>query len=59
MTNYGKTVYHRVGDIEFIDMSTVLLPDKNINLIEYYQKQYNIAIKQPKQPLIKPGTPKR
>jgi metal-dependent HD superfamily phosphatase/phosphodiesterase len=54
MSNYGKTVYHRVMDIRFEDMSTINVPtpEANLTLIQYYKVKYGITINKPKQPLV-------
>lgn len=54
MSNYGKTVYHRITDLRFDDMSTinVTTPEETLNLPEFYKKKYNITINKLKQPLV-------
>ena len=54
MSNYGRTVYHRITDLKFEDMSTINIttPEETMNLLEFYKKKYNITINKPKQPLV-------
>lgn len=54
MSNYGKTVYHRIADIRFEEMSSITFdtPDGTLNIPEYYKKKYNITIAKTKQPLV-------
>ncbi len=51
MSNYGKAQYYQIEDIEFIDISSVMIEEK-INLVEYYDKKYKLKIKNLKQPLL-------
>lgn len=51
MSNYGKARYYRILDINFIDISSIMLED-NLSLIDYYQTKYSITIKSLKQPLL-------
>lgn len=39
MSNYGKTRYHRILDVEFQDLETVMITSKtsSMSLKEYYQ----------------------
>lgn len=54
MSNYGKTVYHKIADVHFEEMSSIVLdtPEGSINIPEYYKKKYNISIAKTKQPLV-------
>lgn len=44
MTNYGKTRYVKILDIEFGDIDSVIIPGEEISIREYYQKRYDIKI---------------
>jgi hypothetical protein len=54
MSNYGKTVYHRIADVRFEEMSSIVFdtPEGSTNIPEYYKKKYNITITKTKQPLV-------
>ena len=52
MTNYGKTRYVRILDIEFSDIDSVVVPDENCTIRDYYSKKYNLKIENSKQPLL-------
>ena len=52
MTNYGKTRYVRILDIEFSDIDSTMVPDENCSIRDYYTKKYNIKIENAKQPLL-------
>lgn len=52
MTNYGRTRYVKIIDVEFSDIDTTIVPDQNISIREYYSKKYNLTIENPKQPLL-------
>lgn len=52
MTNYGKTRYVRILDIEFSDIDATMVPEENCSIREYYTKKYNIKIENAKQPLL-------
>ena len=53
MTNYGKTAYYRIEDIIFEDIDSIKLEDASISLKEYYERKYNMEIKNHRQPLLK------
>ena len=44
MTNYGKTRYHRIIDIEFEDIDSVMIPEEQTSIRDYFIKKYNIKI---------------
>ena len=44
MTNYGKTRYVKITDIEFSDVDTTMIPEEGCSIREYYTKKYNIKI---------------
>lgn len=52
MTNYGKTRYYKVIDIEFEDIDSVMIPEENISIREYFKKRYELKIEQSRQPLL-------
>ena len=54
MSNYGKTVYHKIADIRFEEMSSIIFdtPEGSISILDYYKKKYNITITKTKQPLV-------
>lgn len=58
MTNYGKTRYHKIDDIIFEDLDTVLL-DGALPIKKYYEDKYQINIKNNKQPLIQVETKRK
>lgn len=51
MSNYGKTRYYKITDINFVDISTIKL-DENLSLIDYYAQKYGIKVASLKQPLL-------
>lgn len=53
MTNYGKTAYHRIEEVIFQEIESVLLEDGETNLRDYYEKKYNLKITNKKQPMLK------
>ena len=53
MTNYGKTKYVRIENIEFKNLTEVFLPNaENQNIIDYYFQKYNVTVRA-NQPLLK------
>lgn len=52
MTNYGKARYFRVDDVNFENPESKCIPGTTTNLKDFYHQRYNIAIRNPKQPLL-------
>lgn len=52
MTNYGKSTFYRVLDVEFRSMLEVPISEEIPNLKEYYRLRYNLDIKHEGQPLL-------
>lgn len=52
MSNYGKTNYYRITDIQFNDLQSIVFDDSEIKLLDYYKDKYKISIKSLKQPLL-------
>lgn len=52
MTNYGKSTFYRVLDVEFRSMLEVPISEEIPNLKEYYRLRYNLQVKQEAQPLL-------
>lgn len=44
MTNYGKTRYVKILDIEFGDIDSTIIPGEDISIREYFAKRYDIKI---------------
>lgn len=44
MTNYGKTRYVKIIDIEFGDIDSTIIPGENISIREYFHSKYDIRI---------------
>jgi hypothetical protein len=43
MTNYGRTRYVRIADVEFIDMKEILVDGKEgLTIYKYYTEKYNL-----------------
>lgn len=51
MSNYGKSVFYRICDIEFQDIQAFVF-DGAISLLKYYEEKYKIKIKNMNQPLL-------
>jgi hypothetical protein len=51
MSNYGKSNYYKISDIEFKDIESVYLDDK-LSLVDYYDQKYKHKVKNFKQPLL-------
>ena len=52
MTNYGKTRYAKILDIQFGTVDTTMVPYLNISIREYFKTKYGIEIKYGNQPLL-------
>ena len=52
MTNYGKTRYVKILDIEFEDIDSTIIPGEDISIREYFLKRYDIKIENGRQPLL-------
>ena len=63
MTNYGKTVYHKIEEIVFDQkMDEVTIDEEKadaMTLLVYYETKYGLKIKNLKQPLLKVETKRR
>ena len=51
--NYGNGRYYKIEDIVYKDLNEEFLSGEKINMFDYYKTKYNIAIRKPKQPLLK------
>lgn len=40
MTNYGKTRYFKIIDLEFEDLDSVIIPEADMSIREYFKKKY-------------------
>lgn len=52
MSNYGKTNYYTISDIQFDDLESIVFEESQTKLVDYYKDKYRIAIKNLKQPLL-------
>jgi aubergine-like protein len=52
MSNYGKTNYYRVSDVQFNELETVIFDSSETKLLDYYKDKYKIIINNMKQPLL-------
>lgn len=52
MTNYGKTRYVKITDIEFSDVDSTMIPEENCSIREYFLNRYNVKIENARQPLL-------
>ena len=59
MTNYGRSRYYRVEDVDFRKPAEVTLDNKGTTLLDYYRIKYNMSIKNLKQPLLRVEDRKR
>ena len=52
MTNYGKSTFYRVVDVDFKSMMEVPISKEIPNLKDYYRRSYNLDIRHEGQPLL-------
>ena len=51
MSNYGKTIYYRIEDVDFRPLQEVVIPGYE-HIFDYYKKKYNLTLNSAKQPLL-------
>lgn len=51
MSNYGKTLYYKIKDINYDQIGNIKM-EEGKSLLSYYQQKYKITIQNLKQPLL-------
>jgi aubergine-like protein len=52
MSNYGKTNYYTITDIQYNDLESVVFDGSQVKLVDYYKDKYQVTIKSLRQPLL-------